>query len=525
MQDTFSDILFHNGSILSLDDAHTQPDALLVRGDKIMACGDVDTLKAQAAPGLTMVDLEGRALLPGFHDSHVHLTLHGLELARLNFTETETLEQALAAIAEQASRQPAGTWILGAGFSVVRWGRRTLDKADLDRITPNHPVMILSQDHHSSWVNSRALEAANITAHSDNPAHGSIVKDETGNPTGMLLEQASNMVSEVIPEPSHDDFTAALHAAAADLASYGVTTVHSMAYEPASYWRSMAKVASRDDYGLRVWGCIPHANAEDALALGVATGQGGDRFRVGGAKFFADGALGSLTAWMLEPYAGSNDTGVQIDDPATLAERFPVVIEAGLTPVTHAIGDAANRAVLDALEATRDLWQARNMRPRIEHAQHLHPDDVPRFGKLGVIASVQPFHMVVDAPNAREIIPQRLERAYPFASLLTSGATLIMGSDTPVAVPGVLKAIRAAVNRIGADGKVFQEHERLSVQQVLHGYTRAAAYAINAEHRSGQLKAGFDADFVVLSEHPLTADIDALEVCGTMLAGKWTKPL
>lgn len=508
-----------------MDDTNSQPEALLIRGDKIMACGEVEALKAQAAPGYKTVDLAGRCLLPGFHDSHVHLTLHGLELSRLNFTETETLEQAIAAIAEQASQQPAGTWILGAGFSVVRWGRRTLNKADLDRVTPNHPVMILSQDHHSSWVNSRALDAANITASSSNPSRGTIVKDANGQPTGMLLEQASNLVADVIPEPSPQAFADALHAAAADFASYGVTTVHSMAYEPANYWRNMAKVASRTDYGLRVWGCIPHKNAEDALELGIATGQGGNRFCVGGAKFFADGALGSLTAWMLDPYAGTDDTGVQIDDAETLAERFPLVIEAGLTPVTHAIGDAANRTVLNVLETTRELWQAKNIRPRIEHAQHIHPDDVARFGKLGVIASVQPFHMVVDAPNARQIIPKRLGRAYPFASLLASGATLIMGSDTPVAVPGVLKAIRAAVNRIGADGKVFQEQEKLTVQQVLHGYTRAAAYAIHAEHRSGQLKAGFDADVVVLSDNPLTADLDSLEVSGTMLAGSWTKVL
>lgn len=508
-----------------MDEASSQPEALLIRGDKIVACGELQALKAQAAPGFETVDLAGRSLLPGFHDSHVHLTLHGLELSRLNFTETATLEQAIAAIAEQASQQPAGTWILGAGFSVVRWGRRTLHKADLDRVTPNHPVMILSQDHHSSWVNSQALDAAHITASSSNPPQGTIVKDEHGQPTGMLLEQAFNLVVDVIPEPSPQAFAEALHAAAADLADYGVTTVHSMAYEPANYWRNMAKVASRDDYGLRVWGCISHKNAEDALELGLATGQGGNRFCVGGAKFFADGALGSLTAWMLDPYADTDDTGVQIDDAETLAERFPLVIEAGLTPVTHAIGDAANRTVLDVLERTRDLWQAKGIRPRIEHAQHIHPDDVPRFGQLGVIASVQPFHMVVDAPNARQIIPKRLERAYPFASLLTSGATLIMGSDTPVAIPGVLKAIRAAVNRVGADGKVFQEQEKLTVEQVLHGYTRAAAYAIHAEHRSGQLKAGFDADVVVLSDNPVTADLDNLEVSGTMLAGRWTKAL
>ncbi|MEM6431899.1 MAG: amidohydrolase, partial [Deinococcota bacterium] len=395
----------------------------------------------------------------------------------------------------------------------------------LDQVAPNHPVFIYSQDFHSCWVNSRALETAHIHAGTPDPPQGKIVRGDDGEPSGTLLELAANLVTDIIPKPSDKAMDEALEAAAQDLAGYGVTTVHTMGYEPQSYWQHIAKTASQDSYGLRVWSCIPHKHTEAALELGLSTSQCGSRFQVGGTKFFADGALGSLTAWMLEPYQNSNNYGIQVDDPEVLAERFPLVIEAGLTPVVHAIGDAANRAVLDALEATRPLWQAKGMRPRIEHAQHLHADDIPRFAQLGVIASVQPYHLVIDAPNARKTIPNRLAGTYAFGSLAKHGAHLALGSDTPVAVPGVLKAIRAAVTRIDADGLVFQENETLDVATTLRGYTKDAAYAIHAEHRSGQLKPGFDADVVVLSHNPLDGDLDALEVHGTMLAGMWTKVL
>jgi hypothetical protein len=295
-----------------------------------------------------------------------------------------------------------------------------------------------------------------------------------------------------------------------------------MAYEPPAYWRATASAASTGSYPLRVWACIGQEHIEEAAAVGVATGQGGGSFTVGGAKFFADGALGSLTAWMLEPYAGSGgNVGVPVDGPEVLARRLPLAVRAGLTPVVHAIGDAANRAVLDALERTAPAWRAAGLRPRIEHAQHVHPDDLPRFAGLGVTASAQPLHLTFDVPTIQRTLPDRVERAYAFATLLATGATLAFGSDTPVAEPDVILGLRAATRRQGADGSVLGAGERITVAQALEAYTLGAARAIGREARSGRLAPGFDADLVILSHDP-TRSLDDLEVVATMKGGAVT---
>jgi predicted amidohydrolase YtcJ len=518
------DIIFHNGTILTMNPASPRASALAVRNGRILAVDDEDEVLASREKHTTVVNLQGRCLTPGIHDSHVHLTQHGLALSRLDLHEAPTLAAGLEHIAERAAELPAGSWILGSGFSTSRWGVRSLTKEQLDRAAPHHPALLTSQDMHSAWANSLALEQAGIHAGTPDPENGTLVRDERGAPSGLLLEHATALVRRVVPEPSDTELLEASRRAGEDFARLGITTVHHMAAEPAAYWRQLALAASRDDFPLRVWACIPHEDAEHATAVGLATGQGGARFTVGGAKFFADGALGSLTAWMLEPYAGTRETGMAVDGPEVLAGRLPLVIEAGLTPVIHAIGDAANRAVLDTLEATRSQWQAKALRPRLEHAQHLHPADVSRFAKLGVTASMQPDHLTFDARRIRELLPDRLSRAYAINSLLRSGAHVAFGSDTPVASPDWRRGLLAATRRCGADGRVLNEDECLSVEEALAAHTRGAAYAINREHRSGQLKVGFDADLTVLSHDP-TVSTEALEVHGAMLAGRWTKEL
>ena len=293
-----------------------------------------------------------------------------------------------------------------------------------------------------------------------------------------------------------------------------------MAYEPPIFWRALAKRASDRAYPLRVWACIPHEDIEHAVAIGLATGQGGDRFQVGGAKFFADGALGSRTAWMLDPYP-TGGHGVAVDDPEVLAERIPLALEAGLAPVIHAIGDAANRAVLDALAALRSRWGTKGLRPRIEHAQHLHPDDVPRFGSLGIVASVQPAHLPFDAPSIRQLLGDRIGRAYPWRTLEATGALLAFGSDAPVATPDVFATLRAAVRRIGVDGEPLRKGESLSVDRALAAHTHGAAQAIGWGDRSGQILEGYDADLCVLDHDPLVT-LEDLSVMGTVQAGRWT---
>ena len=515
------DILFTNGSIQTLDAARPQVGALLLRGERILALGSAEELRALAAPEAESIDLAGRCLLPGFHDSHVHLTQHGLGLGQVRLEPARTLEQGLRFVAERVAKEPPGTWIQGAGFLMSRWGVSELTRQQLDEVAPEHPVLLRSQDHHSAWVNSAALELAGVSATTPDPKNGRIVRDADGNASGLLLERALHSVLEAVPPPSEGDLATALKTAAADFASLGVTTVHHMAYEPVSYWQQIALQASSPDFPVRVWACLEHALIEQASDLGLATGQGGEHFQIGGAKFFVDGALGSLTAWMLEPYEGTSNTGVVVDGPQVLRERYPKAIAAGLVPVCHAIGDAAAREVLNVLEETRELWQPKGMRPRLEHAQHLHPDDIERFGQLGVTASVQPLHLRFDAKRAHELLGERIRTTHPWRGLKDGGALLAFGSDTPVASPGVIAGLVTATQRLSEEGKVVQLEQALTLEEALAAYTRDAAHAIGWEHRSGQLREGYDADLVILSGPPQEG-LENLTVEATMKAGRWT---
>ena len=517
------DILFYGGPIFTQDDAQPRAEAVLVRGERIAFVGGLAEAEALAAGDVNRINLEGCCLLPGFHDAHVHLTQHGFDLSRLNLVETQTLDEALKLVELRTKEQEPGTWIQGSGLSMSRWNVSSLAKRDLDRVAPQHPVTLRSQDGHSVWVNSLALERMGVGPDTPDPENGVIERDDRGEPTGRLLELATKLLDDAIPKPSDVELQNALQQAGVHLASLGITTVHHMAYEPARNWRQLALAASQDDFPLRVWACVDQEHIEAADALGLATGQGGERFMIGGAKFFADGALGSLTAWMLSPYTGTDTVGVTVHGPEVLRERYPKAVDAGLTLVTHAIGDAANRAVLDALEETKDRWQAKGLRPRLEHAQHLDPDDVARAAELGVVVSMQPIHLTFDVKRIGELLADRQGGAYRTRSLLDAGTVLAFGSDTPVASPDVIAGIRAACLRKAVDGSSLNPDEALSVDEALAAYTKGAAYAIKREHRSGQLKAGFDADLVMLSHDPHTS-LDKLFVAGTMLAGSWTYP-
>lgn len=501
------------------------PAALAWTSGRLVSVGPAAEVLALAGPRTRVVEAPaGSVALPGFHDAHVHLTQHGLELDQVPLHDAATMEEGLARVAAAAAAQPEGSWILGAGFALQRWGRAALHRADLDRAAPRHPVLLRSQDHHGAWANSLALRLAGVDRSTPDPLNGTLVRDADGEPTGMLLELALELVRRAVPEPDAAALERALDAAGRHLASLGITTVHHMAAEPPAYWRAIALRASGNDggapYPLRVWASIPHADLEHAAAIGLATGQGGDRFTVGGAKFFADGALGSRTAWMLDPYA-EGGVGVAVDGPGVLAERFALAARAGFAPVTHAIGDAANRAVVDALEATAPLWRAAGLRPRVEHVQHLHPDDAVRLARLGAIVSVQPIHLGFDAPSVRALLPERADRAYRLRDLLDRGAPLAFGSDTPVASPDVFAGLRAAVGRMGVDGEPLGADQALTVAEALHAYTAGAAYAIGREGRSGVLHAGADADVVLLNRDPHDG-LDGLEVVATVMGGAFT---
>lgn len=516
-----SEFIFYNGTILAMNsEVAKKLEAVAVRDGKIVSVGSEVEARQSLSSKARAVDLQRRCLMPGFHDSHVHLTLHGFELSQLQLDKTKSVGEALDLIAQRAAMQPKGSWILGAGFLMSRWNVSELHKHDLDKVAPHHPVLLKSQDHHSCWINSLALQLAGITSSTPQPEYSEIVRDDKGEATGLLLERANELVQRVIPKATRADIQQALHLAAKHFASLGITTVHHMAAEPASYFREFATLASDPIFPIRVWACIDQEDIEHAAEIGLATGQGGEHFQIGGAKFFADGALGSMTALMLEPYHNTTITGFPVHNFEYLVERFPLAINAGLVPVIHAIGDKANQNVLNALEQTRHLWQPLNMRPRIEHAQHLHPSDVQRFTNLGVIPSMQPIHYRFDAKRIAELLPDRIEGAHAWRALADSGAIIPLGSDTPVATPDVVLGLQTACSRRAEDGSIIG-NQTLTIDEALAGYTKYAAYTIGWENRSGQIKSGYDADLVILSHSPLES-LENLSVQATMKAGQWT---
>ncbi len=511
------------GEVLTMDAAVPRAAGVAVRGGRVTEVGERAAVAQHVGKATRVLELGDGVVLPGFHDAHVHLTKHGIALEEIDLSTTVDAHAGLAMVRRRALAAPPGTWLTGSGFALQRWGLDTLgpeERAALDAAAPDNPVLIRSQDHHSAWVNGAALRAARIDRHTPDPPNGFLARGADGEPTGFLVERAVELVRACLPTPGPAALRAALSAAGDDLAARGVTTVHHMAFEPPAYWRELALAASDPGYPLRVWACVPQADIEHAAALGVATGQGGDHFQVGGAKFFADGALGSRTAWMLEPYPDGG-SGMVVDGPEMLAERFPLAIEAGLAPVTHAIGDAANRAVLDALERTARDWRERGLRPRIEHAQHLHPGDVERFARLGVTASMQPIHLVLDVDSVRTLLADREERAYPMRSLLDAGVNLAFGSDTPVAQPDVIAGLRAACRRKGPSGPALTPHQAIGVEEALAAYTVGAARAIGREGRSGRLAPGCDADLVALTGDP-RGSLDEVAVRATFKAGRQT---
>lgn len=518
----YADVLFY-GSVLTMDTAQPRAGAVAIKGRQVLAVGSAADLHALAGPATRVVNLAGRTLMPGLHDAHVHLTGTGEELDHVQLFEAASLAEALALIRQKATTLGEGEWLRGAGFALHRWGMTTIgagEAAALTEAAGGRPVLLASQDHHSAWASLSALKLAGVTG-GTSVTNGVIVLDDQGEPTGLLLEAARDLVEDALPQPDAATMRRWLDRAATHFASLGVTTVHHMAAEPAAYFRQLALAASQPDYALRVWACVPHAQLEAAADIGLATGQGGHDFTVGGAKFFVDGALGSRTAWMLEPYLGGNNTGMVVDGPDVLNERVPLAIAAGLTPVIHAIGDAATRAVIDVYETNAAAWRTAGLRPRLEHAQHMHADDVRRAGSLGLVASMQPIHLTFDVESISAELGDRLDRAYPMRSLARAGAVLAFGSDSPVAPPDPFEGLRSAARRAAASGLRLTPGEAIGPDEALHAYTRGAAYAIQAEHRSGMLAPGYDADLVVLTHDP-TVSLDGLAAVATMKGGRFT---
>jgi predicted amidohydrolase YtcJ len=461
--------------------------------------------------GCEWLDAEGRLLVPGFTDAHAHLLGTGGAMHSLDLKRTRSAEEAVARVAERATSTPDGRWLYGAGWDQHLWpGARFPHRRDLDAVARGLPVTLEHTSGHCSWVSSAALQLAGISAATADPPGGAIDRDQHGEPTGILFDNAKRLVTAVAPAPSPADRIRILEDAIAHAHRLGVTCVHAMNVGLAEH-AAISALHETAGLRLRVRKYLSAARVDEWIARGYKTGDGDDASRIGGVKFFADGALGSLTAWMFDPYERSDDSGFPLQTTDELEAAVLRCLEHGLAPAVHAIGDRANHEVLDIFEHLRHVSPA--LPRRIEHAQVLTPGDIPRFAALGVAASMQPIHATEDMAQVDRDWGARGRGAYVFRSLADSGALLAFGSDSPVQTMDPLAGIHAAVTRRAADGTPdggWHPDERISLEAALAAYTSGPARVLG-EPDAGRIAPGCDADFVMLS-HDIFAEPDPIRI-------------
>ena len=534
-----ADLILTNGRVHTMDAARPRAEAVAVTGNRILAMGRAADITPLRGPQTQVIDLGGRTLLPAFADSHVHFVKYALARQRMALSATRSAEEVATIVAQRAASTPPGHWLRGSGWDRNVWRDTTLPtKTLLDAAAPDRPVALDSKDLHSLWVNSPALAQAGITAATPDPPGGVIVRDpHTGEPTGILLERACKLVSRVYPPPTLETCAEAIRATIPLAWAAGITSIHQMGDAPdGRAFRAFQLLNQRGELGLRVLTYLPRENLDAAIAVGLRSGFGDRRLRIGGVKLFADGSLGSHTAWMLEPFQDEpHNRGVGWLEPEELQELVRQASCAGLSVAVHALGDRANREVIEAIAAARRAVQdsapsasSADLRHRIEHVQLLHPDDIPRLARYRIIASMQPTHCPADMAMADLHWGEpRCASAYAWRSLLDAGVVLAFGSDAPVESLDVLPGIHAAVTRRRADGSPgpggWHPEQRLRVAEAVHGYTLGAAYAAGEERWRGSITPGKLADLVVLSDDIFASepmDILAARVAITIFDGR-----
>ena len=520
--------IFINGNIHTMDARTPHAEAVAVRDDRILAVGSNQAMRDLLAPGGRVVDLGGRTVVPGLIDAHLHFLAYGLSLGEIDLINVPTLAAALDRVAVHAAATPAGHWLTGRGWDQVLWPEpRFPSHAALDRVTDAHPVFLRRKCGHAGWANARALELAGITADTADPPGGEIVRDPaTGQPTGILLERAMDLIFRLMTVPTDAEAREAILRAQEKAHAFGITGVHNMEAAPAL--RAFQELRRQGQLKLRVLQQIPETELDAAIDIGLQSGYGDEWIRIGAVKIFADGSLGARSALMVEPYEGEPDNyGIAVSTAEHLKAQVMKAAQAGLAVHIHAIGDQANRNVLDAIEATRRAGVGLHLRHRIEHAQVLHPDDVNRFAELDVIPSMQPIHCTQDIVAADANWGARARLAYAWSTLLSTGAVLAFGSDAPVETPSMMEGLYASVARRRPDGYPgpdgWYPEEKLTMQEAVYAYTMGAAFAGGEESIKGSLTAGKLADLTVLDRDIFSVDAEdvlATNVSATMVGGE-----
>ncbi len=538
-----ADLVLRNGNIVTVDDKKPEAQAVAVRGDVIVAIGSNDEIQRHIGPSTEVIDLEGKLAIPGFIEGHGHFMGIGQAKMNLDLMHVRNWDDVVGMVKEAAGKARPGEWILGRGWHQEKWDKTPQPAVEgfpthesLSKASPNNPVLLTHASGHAGFTNAKAMELAGITRSTPNPSGGEILKDARGNPTGLLRETAQGLVrrawsesrSTMNDEEKEIESRRQAELAVEECLSKGITSFQ----DAGSSFGTIdlfKKLVDEKKLGLRLWVMVRSNNKDLAenLAKYRMVNYGDKRLTVRGIKWSIDGALGPRGAWLLEPYADlPTSTGLNTASVEDVTESAHLAIQHGYQLCVHAIGDRANREVMNIFEAAFAAHpDKKDLRWRIEHAQHLHPDEIPRFGRLGVIASMQGVHCTSDAI----FVPARLgdkrseEGAYVWQKLMQSGAVVTNGTDAPVEDVSPIASFYSTVSRKLKDGSVFYPDQRMSRMEALKSYTIQCAYAAFEEDIKGSLTPGKLADITVLSKDIMTVpeeEIPSTEVLYTIVGGK-----
>ena len=526
-----ADLIVTNAKIYTVDKNQPKAEAVAVLGDRIVGVGTSAAMDAWRGPETRMIDAGGKLLLPGFNDAHVHFISGGLQLDNVKLNDAASPDEFARRIAERAKITRRGEWIMGGDWDETKWNPAQLPTRDLiDSVTPQTPVFVSRYDGHMALANSLALKLAGITAKTPDPPGGVIVRDAQGNPTGIIKDDAMDLVFKVIPPPSHQRRLRAAKRALAYAASLGVTSVQDMNPEYSDVG-VYSELADRGELTTRIYAAPLITGWHDQAKIGLRRAFGSPYLRMGGVKAYADGSLGSSTAYFFEPYTDApQNRGLlssEMQPLNAMRERMMKSDDAGLQICTHAIGDEAISLILDLYSDVLKRHGPADRRWRIEHAQHMAAKDFDRFAQLKVIASVQPYHAIDDGRWAEKRIgPDRIKTTYAFRTFLDHGVHLALGTDWDVAPLNPLLTIYAAVTRATLDGKNpdgWVPEQKLKVSEAVEAYTLGSAYAEFQDAIKGSITPGKLADMVILSDDIFTIDprlIRNVTVERTIVGGK-----
>jgi predicted amidohydrolase YtcJ len=510
-----ADAIITNAKVYTLDVQHPWAQAVAIADSKIAAVGEDAQIEKLRGPGTRVIDAAGHLVLPGFVDCHIHFLDGSLSLGRVNLEGAKDASDIQQRLREYAARHPGKDWVLGRGWNYAMFGLEALPhKKYLDELFPERPVFLEGYDGHTYWANSNALALAGITNETPDPANGAIVRDsKTHEATGALKESAQELVARVVPRPSRNEKLAALRAGIKWANEHGLTRVHSAGgdFEQLDLYDQLRREGQQTlRFYIAYFLNPPNLRPQDLDTIESARKKYRDDWiDTNAVKMMVDGVVESHTAAMLEPYSDDPSTkGKLFWDPAKYTAAVAELDKRGLQLFTHAIGDYGVRTALDAYQRAEEVNQTRDRRPRIEHIETITAADIPRFGQLGVIASMQPLHSYPDADTldvwARNAGPDRASRAWAWKSISNDGGHLAFGSDWPVVTLNPWEGVQTAVTRQTAEGKPdagFVPEQRLTVEETVRGYTLGAAYAGRREKTEGSIELGKLADLIIVSQN------------------------